>query len=266
MPHVSGSLSLGEAPPPEPWESREQLQTRCQEVLRGEDFYRGMRGQGYVLGSSYMWIHSAKRGGADILGELRLPELPDSLEEHVLHPGFVDSCFQVLTSWTLEYQSRFPDAILIPFSVSRFTVHRRPRGTVWCHARVREDGRAGVGASLGGDLRIYDEQGTGGRGARLPRADGEPRGRASGTPGAEEEARYELTWKPEPPPSGTRPALDPRPWVLWMDRHGVGERLGRLMEEHGASVIRVRSAAVFRSSARTPSRWMRGGRRTARVC
>ncbi|ATB41074.1 type I polyketide synthase [Cystobacter fuscus] len=245
LPHVSGSLSLGEAPPPEPWESREELQTRCQEVLRGEDFYRGMRGQGYVLGSSYMWIHSAKRGGMDILGELRLPELPDSLEEHVLHPGFVDSCFQVLTSWTLEYQSRFPDAILIPFSISRFTVHRRPRGTVWCHARVREDGRAGVGASLGGDLRIYDEQGLvaevlGFRARMASREAVRP-----GLQAPREEARYELTWKPEPPPSGTLPALDPRPWVLWMDRHGVGERLGRLLEEHGARVIRVRSAAVF---------------------
>ncbi|HEY0092831.1 MAG TPA: polyketide synthase dehydratase domain-containing protein, partial [Archangium sp.] len=228
--HASGGVRVGPAEQPRPWTSREELLARCQERISGEDLYRGMREKGYTLGSGYQWIRSVARAGNEILGEMRLPPLPDKLEDYPLYPGFVDSCFQVLTSWTLEFQARHPDAMLIPFSVSRFTVYRRPRGTVWCHARVDGDGQGGADEPIGGDLRVFDEQGLVAEmvGFRARMASREAV--RLGTHARREEARYEVSWKPGPEVPPVPAALaDKRPWVLLMDAQGVGERLGRML-------------------------------------
>ncbi|MFY0568811.1 SDR family NAD(P)-dependent oxidoreductase [Archangium lansingense] len=250
--HASGGVRLGQAEQPKPWASREELLARCQERISGEDLYRGMSEKGYTLGSGYQWIRSVARAGDEILGEMRLPPLPDRLEDYPLYPGFVDSCFQALTSWTLEFQARHPDAMLIPFSVSRFTVYRRPRGTVWCHARIERGGQIEAGEPIGGDLRIIDEQGLVAEviGFRARMANREAV-RLS-THARREEARYEVSWKPGPElrPAPALPA-DKRPWVLLMDAQGVGERLGRMLEEHGAPVLRVRPEGFARVSIET---------------
>ncbi|PTL78226.1 type I polyketide synthase [Vitiosangium sp. GDMCC 1.1324] len=239
--HASGGVRVGSTEQPKPWASLEELRARCHERRSGDELYRAMREQGYTLGSGYQWIHSVARAGDELLGEMRLPPLPDKLEDYPLYPGFVDSCFQVLASWTLDLQAKQADALLIPFSVSRFTVHRRPRGTVWCHGRIEGGGRAEVGAPIGGDLHIYDEQGLvaevlGFRGRMASRE-----AVRLSTHARREEARYEITWRPEtqarPVPT---PVADKKPWVLLMDAQGVGERLGRMLEEHGASVVSVR--------------------------
>ncbi|MFY0523910.1 type I polyketide synthase [Archangium gephyra] len=151
------------------------------------------------------------------------------------------------------FQARHPDAMLIPFSVSRFTVYRRPRGTVWCHARVEGGGRAEAGELIGGDLRIFDEQGLVAEivGFRARMANREAV-RLS-THSRREEARYEVSWKPAPEarPVVPAPLADKRPWVLLMDAQGVGERLGRMLEEHGAPVLRVRPEGFARVSIET---------------
>jgi len=251
--HASGGVRVGQPEQPKPWTSREELLARCQERIPGEDLYRGMSEKGYTLGSGYQWIRSVARAGDEILGEMRLPPLPDRLEDYPLYPGFVDSCFQVLTSWTLELQARQPDEMLIPFSVSRFTVYRRPRGTVWCHARIEGGGRAEAGEPIGGDLRIFDEQGLVAEvvGFRARMANREAV-RLS-THARREEARYEVSWKPAPEarPVVPAPLADKRPWVLLMDAQGVGERLGRMLEEHGAPVLRVRPEGFARVSIET---------------
>jgi len=241
--HASGTVRVGEARPPEPWLSRAELQARCPERREGSELYRAMHEQGYTLGPGYQWIHSVARGGNDILGELRLPSPRDLLEDHVLHPGLVDSCFQVLASWTLDLQSKQRNTLLIPFSLERFILHRRPQGAVWCHARILEGGRNEVDAPMGGDLRLFDEQGLvaealGFRGRMASRD-----ALHAGTPTRREEARYEVVWTPEAPRSTTPPVGDgTRPWVLWMDEGGVGERLGRRLEANGARVLRIHSA------------------------
>jgi acyl transferase domain-containing protein/acyl carrier protein len=236
--HASGGVRLGPAEQPKPWASREELLARCRERRSGDELYQAMREQGYTLGSGYQWISSVARGGDEILGEMRLPPLPDRLEDYPLYPGFVDSCFQVLASWTLDLQARQAGSLLIPFSVERFTVHRRPRGTVWCHARIEGGGRAGVGEPIGGDLRIFDEQGLvaevlGFRGRMASRE-----AVRLATHARREEARYEVIWRPEVRPVSA-PVVDKKPWVLLMDAGGVGERLGRMLEAYGAPVVRV---------------------------
>ena len=239
--HASGGWRLGASAPPAPWDSLEGLRARCWQLRSGDALYRAMDARGYTLGPGYQWIHSVARDGNELLGQMRLPALPDRQEDHVLHPGLVDSCFQVLASWTLELQASQDDALLIPFSVSRFTVYRRPRGTVWCHARIEGGERAALGELIGGDLRILDDQGlvaevVGFRGRMASREAIRP-----GLTSRREEARYEVHWKPEPAAPLPAPPREGRPpWVLRMDARGVGERLARLLEARGERVVRVR--------------------------
>jgi acyl transferase domain-containing protein/acyl carrier protein len=239
--HAAGELRVGQGAQLAPWASREELQARCQERRSGEDFYRVMLERGYTLGPGYQWIHHLARQGDEILGELRLPPLRDRLEDYPLYPGLIDSCLQVLAGWVLDRGARRADTLFIPFSISRFQVHRRPRGTVWVHARVEGGGQTAAEEFLGGDLRLLDEQGVvaevvGFRG-RLANREAV---RLS-THARREEARYELVWRPEPAPRpASTPGVDKRRWLLLTDAQGVGERLGRMLEEHGAPVVRVR--------------------------
>ncbi|WP_434380751.1 SDR family NAD(P)-dependent oxidoreductase [Melittangium boletus] len=239
--HASGTVRVGPPMSPEPWSSREQLLPRCSERHSGEALYQAMRARGYTLGPGYQWIHSVARGGHELVGELRLPALRDSLDDHVLHPGLVDSCFQVLASWTLDLLAKQQDTLLIPFSLERFTVHRRPRGAVWCHARIRE-GREEENTLVGGDLRLFDEEGL------VAEALGF-RGRMAsrevfhvGAAPRSDDARYEVHWAPAPPRAPGSLLDGGRPWSLWMDAGGVGEHLARQMEAGGATVRRIHSA------------------------
>ncbi len=246
--HATGELraGVGQGMPLEPLPSREDFLARSTERRSGEDFYRTLRGLGYALGPSFAWIGSLARHGNEILGEMVLPELPDRAADYVLYPGLLDSCWQVLAGWMFGGEKPLMDALFIPFSVSRFTFHRAPRGTVWCHARVDSSGQLSLGDTLSGDMRIYDAQGPvadvrGFRG-RLASRDVLRRG----THARREGALYEIGWQPEsPPPPVTVPVVDGRPWLLWMDARGVGERLGRMLEEQGSPVVRVRPGSSF---------------------
>ncbi len=244
--HALGGLRVGRVDAPSSLPSREELRARCQTRRSGDELYRLMNERGYTLGSGYQWISSVARQGNELLGEMRLPALPDSLEDYPLYPGLVDSCFQVLASWALDLE--VPDSLFIPFSISRFTVYRRPRGTVWCHARIERSEWASVDEPIGGDLRILDEEGLvaevlGFRGRLASRE-----AVRLVTHARREEARYEVIWRPEPTPRpASTPPVDKRTWVLCMDARGTGERLGRMLEEHGAPVVRVRPGASFRA-------------------
>ena len=247
--HATGELRVGagHGGPLEPLPSREDFLARSTERRSGEDFYRTLKGLGYALGPSFAWIGSLARHGNEILGEMGLPTLPDSGADYALYPGLLDSCWQVLAGWMFGGEQPLMDALFIPFSVSRFTFHRPPRGTVWCHARVESGGQQlALGDMLSGDMRIYDAQG--------PVADVQGfRGRLAsrdvlrrGTHARREGALYEIGWQPESPPSPVSvPVVDGRPWLLWMDARGVGERLGRMLEEQGAPVVRVRPGSRF---------------------
>jgi NAD(P)-dependent dehydrogenase (short-subunit alcohol dehydrogenase family)/acyl carrier protein len=243
--HATGGLRIGQVEQPKLLPSREELRARCQTRSAGDEIYRLLAGQGYTLGPDYKWISEVARQGDELLGELRSHPSPDTLEDYPLHPGLIDSCFQVLASWALDLENPRADALFIPFSMSRFTVYRRPRGTVWCHARMEGGERAGAEEIIGGDLRILDEQGLvaevlGFRGRLASRE-----ALRAVTTVRKEEARYEVIWRSDPRPAPVS-VTDKRPWVLLEDERGVGDRLGRLLNEHGAPVVRVRRGASFR--------------------
>jgi acyl transferase domain-containing protein/acyl carrier protein len=244
--HATGGLRIGQVAQPKRVLSHEELRARCQTWRSGSELYQLMHECGYTLGPAYQWIGSVARQGGELLGELRLPVSTATLEDYPLHPGLIDSCFQVLASWALESAAKKRDVLFIPFSMSRFIVHRRPRGRVWCHASIEGGEQAMAGEVIGGDLRILDEQGLvaevlGFRGRLASREAVRlvPRARR-------EESRYEVVWRPDTRPAPA-PLADKRPWVLLEDTRGVAERLGHRLEAHGAPVVRVRRGATFRA-------------------
>jgi acyl transferase domain-containing protein len=246
--HATGELRVGagtlelQQPP-----QREEFLARCVEHRLGADLYRSMNHQGYTLGSSFRWIGSIARIDGELLGRMEVPSLRDRVEDYVLYPGLIDSCFQVLAGGMLA-DAHLSDALLIPFSISRFRFHRRPQGKLWCYARATPGERAMADESLSGDLQLCDEQGVVAEviGLRARLASRELLRRS--THAAQQGALYEVTWQPEPTPQPVRvPAADGRPWLVLTDGQGVGERLGSLLEAQGAPVIRARPGAAFRA-------------------
>ncbi len=70
---------------------------------------------------------------------MRLPTDRDDAT-HLVHPGLIDSCFQLLAAALSDGASL--STVYVPISIERFTLHHRPEGIVWAHASLREQERA----------------------------------------------------------------------------------------------------------------------------
>ncbi|MFA6110155.1 MAG: SDR family NAD(P)-dependent oxidoreductase, partial [Candidatus Latescibacterota bacterium] len=130
---------------------------RCLEEREGEGFYARFRQAGYTLGPAFRWIDRIWRASGEALGRLWAPAVPD-VGAYPLHPGLVDSCFQLLAH-CLDGGDEPPadGRLFVPVAVERCVHLAVPwDAEVWCHARLRpETGKE----TLTADLRLTDSQG-----------------------------------------------------------------------------------------------------------
>ncbi|MBI4614801.1 MAG: SDR family NAD(P)-dependent oxidoreductase [Planctomycetes bacterium] len=237
--HCSGRMRIepqGTQAAPEPVEG---VLSRCPEKLAGSDFYAAFWEMGYTLGPSFAWIDDLSRSDGEALARMREPELPGGPGVYPLHPGLIDSCFQVLVPCYpggMDGLKR-EGSIRIPFAIARFAFHGRATGPLWCHARLHAPGGANPRTGTG-EIRLLD---AGGRVvAEVSGLSGRETSRKSleqASQGDVSRMTYEIEWDAKPRPRAGHPeALVGRLLVL-SDRGGTGERLARSIEERGATAL-----------------------------
>ncbi|WP_194868995.1 type I polyketide synthase [Myxococcus sp. AB025B] len=228
--HATGRLERsGEAPSEA--EPLAGLEARFEALPSIERFYEGIDRQGLVLGRQFRWLEAVSRGEREALGRLRLPDEGDGAEDYRLHPGLIDSCFQVLGA--VSGFSSIEGMAFVPIGIDRFVLHgaQRPR---FCHLVLRS-GTGAVDEASTVDLRLLDDAGAvvaEVHGLTIRRA---PRDTVLRRDTGAAPLRFQVEWQPRPA-AALASASEPVTWLLLADRGGFAEALARQLELRGARV------------------------------
>lgn len=159
--HASGRLTAGRqatdaAASPE----LVTLQARCAEELSGRAFYHDFAAAGYHLGPRFQWLDYIWRRDGEALARLRPPQAADNASAFQLHPGLIDSLFQLLCATLPEggvANIIGTGDIYIPLGIDAFRFFGRSEAPLWCHAQLSS---YGAGAeTFAGDVHLFDESG-----------------------------------------------------------------------------------------------------------
>ena len=244
--HLSGRLrtSAGDGSARGPNEI-ESIRARCPNEIAGVDFYTAFRAAGYELGTSFQWLESIWQGDGEALARLRMPKLPDSVDDYRLYPSLIDACFQSLAGCGRNEDIELgSDDILVPFSIGGLQCHRaHPEGDLWCHTRIRKDGLSPEGAVIA-DMHLFDASGrlvaevTGFESRKASRD-----GLLRSLHGNLNNALYELVWRNSPAESESLPERGR--WLIVCDGDPAGEQLATLLRNDGHDCVMVRSGGDF---------------------
>ncbi len=227
--HASGRL-LAQTAELEPLaESLDAIRARLDAKGPSEAFYEDFARVGYTLGAAFRWMNETWRVDGEALCRMAAPAQDIGLRDAPLHPGLIDSCFQLLTRCLPEEQvAEVLDgsSIFVPVGVERFSWLGSGEGELWAHARLREpqvadiwlrDAEGGVHACIEG-LRV----------ARIPRTV------LGGKPPAPDDV-YEQRWLHFALEDEERGA-SPSSWALLDYGAGTGAALAATLESRGHSV------------------------------
>ncbi len=232
-------------PAPAQSDALPDVRRRCQEEVSVTEFYQLLNDHGIQLGASYQGIERLWRRDGEALGQVRLPApVEQDANLYHIHPVLLDASFQVITAALSGALTTGGSALYLPIGIRSFQVHKRPGKFVWSHARVR--GEASARGLIEGDVRILDE-----RGQLLAEATGLQLQRSESlapaiqavppvqtTNSNLDDWLYELQWQ-----ETALPALaatgEPGHWLIFSDKQGIGDRLGKLLSARGATFTKI---------------------------
>ncbi|WP_221308012.1 type I polyketide synthase [Nocardiopsis mwathae] len=252
--HARGRLRLDAADHPEspvPGGTLAQVRERCAGAVSATDFYRSLGGTGNRWEGGFQGITDLWEGDGETLCRIRLTDGVPTAGFQV-HPCLLDSCLQGLIAAKSAVSGA--DGSIVGGGLDVVVFRRRPKGQVWCHARLTGEDAAGYW----GDVRLFDEDGTvvadiRGVGIRYL----EPHGQArhGGAAAVERDQRdadasglYEVRWEPVAALRGVpsdRARAGAVPYVVYADVHGVGEALVARLRSHGHRCVLVQPGASF---------------------
>nr|MBP7571047.1 type I polyketide synthase [Acidobacteriota bacterium] len=227
-------------------EELEALLARCSDEVDGTDFYRRLAERGNSWGRAFQGVERVWRGEGEAVALVKVPEeVIDQASLFHFHPAVSDASGHVLVATQPLERSDGPrGGAFVGGAIEETRLHRRPRGrSLWAHAFVRDDGRAGPNV-LVGDLRLYDEDlvlVSELRGARLWYLGG---GAAESAPVAD--WLYGVEFEPAPAaPIILSQDADGGAWLLLADGTGVAEALAGRLASAGHTCFRAEIGATF---------------------
>ncbi len=133
--HVQGFLNESKPLSIKEGESLTTIQERCHLECSKDQIYQLTQEFELALGPHFRWIEKVYIGENELLGQLRLPTGEED-QEYILHPGFLDSCFQTIFALLINQHLESKDKeINIPFSIGQVSFDERFGRAVWVHAR-----------------------------------------------------------------------------------------------------------------------------------
>ncbi|MEM7583477.1 MAG: SDR family NAD(P)-dependent oxidoreductase [Acidobacteriota bacterium] len=161
--------------------------------------YRRTWEGGFELGGSLRWIEEMWAEPLQGIGRLRAPQSPQEareVEAFVLHPSWLDSCFQLLSEVVPKTEDGFE--LYVPTGLDQLRVYRQPTSSLWIHAALRPDTDLDP-ETVVGDFRLIDANGelvaeVSGMAARRMSREAMMRAHGKGVA----EWLYELSWPVDP--------------------------------------------------------------------
>ena len=166
---------------------------------------------------------------------------------YLIHPAFLDACFQVLGALLPTPAAGDNSApVYLPIALAHLQLFKIPEGPVWSFGRLGR-GRGDQAGQLDGEIVIFD-----GNGALIAQLTGL---RLMATPHErmlaahrqpEDDFLYEIAWQPKPAEAqesenGARHAI----WIVFGSETGVGGHLPKLLAEKGERCVMVSGGERF---------------------
>ncbi len=244
--HSSGTVFIAPKDKPvsaSPGFDPDGFRPRAERILAGDDFYAARHQSGYQFGPTFRWAERIWQGENETICEMVPRFQAGAGEGYPLHPGLLDSCFQMVGGfWGAD-----PDGehFLVPVRIENLKFYRKhASGSLWCVAK-REDAHDGKDARVRtGSLRLMDEKGD-----VIVEVDGFELGKArrelflKRRPKDPKEALYEVRWRPVR--AGIVKSLENTGesvkggWLLFADRSGVATELAARLLARGDEVLLV---------------------------
>jgi acyl transferase domain-containing protein len=228
--HAAGRLEMPSESPAAPVDV-EAERARFAGEPRDEAWQaEALRKSGLEPGPTFTWAVLHWTNEREALAEMRAPRDGDRADDYYLHPGLIDSAFQLLGA-ALPGAGTGIDAY-VPMSIDRLEWHDRPQGPTWYLATITSlEANAAVG-----DVRLVDAAGKllmkleGVRLRRVPR-DWLARLVAGPIP----DWCHELAWVAQPlAPLEPKQALaEGGHWLIFDSRDGTGTALAERLEKQG---------------------------------
>lgn len=134
------------------------IQSRCQVMTDGVDFYAGLAKSGYAWGESFSWVQTIWNNEYEAIFKIRTPQLPDDPGEYLVYPGFLDAGFQVLGSFGRNNDNAQSSAFM-PFSIAGLEFFRRINGEdAWGYVKLTVP-PASDRETFKGDICWFDDNG-----------------------------------------------------------------------------------------------------------
>lgn len=224
----------------------------CREEMSGEALYALVAAAGYQYGARFQGVEHLWLGEGETLAWIRSPQSL-ATDGYRLHPALLDACLHAC----LPLCGALEGQVLVPVSLERFRLMRRPERQCWVHARALP---GSGGDTYRVDLRLFDEAGA-------PVAElSDLLLRRTAAAALFREKRvgaaanfHRLAWVEQPRDLASGPAGDAH-WLILSDHRGVGAALAELLERQGGRCSRVTRGGAFVGVA--PGAWEVDGSRS----
>jgi acyl transferase domain-containing protein/acyl carrier protein len=231
MTHATGSVKISAAAAQTAPGLVELRQRLTREWTGAEAYYERLWRTGIQLGSSFRWLDQLWLGEREALGQMRARRSTDGAEDSWLHPGLLDSCFQVVGTI---FSEDVMDCAWIPIGVKRLWFHGAPQGQVWCHGELESEPH---GETFTARFHLFDDRGVlfgGIDELQMKRAPRESLMRTS-QQGASK-LMYQLEWRQKPLPISHPVAAASRSrWLIVSDPDADRSPTAELIARHAGA-------------------------------
>ncbi|MEM7530913.1 MAG: SDR family NAD(P)-dependent oxidoreductase, partial [Chloroflexota bacterium] len=244
--HVTGRITLISQQISSERDEVQAWQATCPNAINRSSFYEQLGQGGVHWGDAFRWLEQGwwgKRG--ESLARLQTPSVVISAHGFMLHPGLLDSCFQMVG---LAPETDAGAKTLVPFSLENLQLYQKPSGrALWCYAEEAGPQRWNL---------------------ILAEADGTVVARLMGyevtevrpdtfandsTQDAWQDWLYEVAWEQversadSHKEANEKLGSEPGHWIIYGDQDGLSKQLARTLVEQGHSCVVVAPDDTYQS-------------------
>ncbi|ETR74506.1 MAG: hypothetical protein OMM_00152 [Candidatus Magnetoglobus multicellularis str. Araruama] len=221
------------------------VKKNCNKELSGDDFYEELNSTPYDIINSFQWAKRFWLDEKEAICQLKNPYNNIIANEYILHPGLMDSCFQLLNNyWDHSIKDiSLQDYIYVPFSIKKLRFFDSPHKEqhLWCHGKIDKNNN-----NANQDLYLFSDNGT-----LYTEVIGFEFRRANQAllfkdlSINENKGVYDIEWIQIQPPDITS-SFSKFHWLIFADKNGIGLNAAKRLEEQGHKCTIIQAGQSFK--------------------
>lgn len=134
----------------------DKIRWRCKNEIGKGKFYQTFQDMGIQYGDYFQGVERLWYGKREALGKVELhPDLETEVQDYLLHPTVLDSCFQVILGAMVSEGVGEVKGVYLPVQIERVRFHSRPGFKLYSHVLLTERDATHIKA----DIELLDDAG-----------------------------------------------------------------------------------------------------------